>query len=123
MTDIGERIVGVAAGDGDVAAVLLLFKDGEQLGEFGVALAERRFEAATIVGITLRVMCDLTRSVRTTMGEVAGGVGGVDVQDMRSESFGGVARGLAVDDEVGGIQVDSKRFGRQPRDRAADRRL
>lgn len=72
MLDAGERIVGVVARDGDVAAVLVLFEDAEELREFGIALAEGDFDSAT-------------------EREIACGVGSMDVEYVRSERLRGGA--------------------------------
>src|SRR5262245_16345464 len=67
LANLGCGVGAVAAGDREVATILLLFEDGENLGQVGAALAERNLDAARL-------------------GQVARGVGRVDMQDVRTQS-------------------------------------
>src|SRR5262245_778482 len=96
LANLGRRIGDAFAGNREIAAILLLFEDAQELGPFGTALAERDFDTALA-------------------GDVARGIGGVDMQNVRAQRPSRFARVVAVDDQIGRIQINAERARRQTR--------
>src|SRR5678816_4473023 len=90
ICQLRRRVFTLPPLDGNVAAVMMLFEDAQELREFGQAAAELDFDAPA-------------------MGQVARAVGGVNMENVLAERLGGVAWGMAIDNQAGGIQIDTQR--------------